>query len=152
MIALVLLLIVSLTVAFVDKPCSASRASATRLQLYNSVEAAIDDAQRICAANPNSPECKVAWDIVEELEAADSHRGVAAPPEALSLSAEYASLVQSYDILRLKTERKMDQLKSLIMRMEELGVTDVTVARLANLSDEMKFALTEAQASLDMYE
>merc|ERR1719213_249649 len=55
-----------------------STSSSTILYLQRSVQDAIVEAERICAIDPSSNECKVAWDIVEELEAADSHRGAAA--------------------------------------------------------------------------
>ena len=43
------------------------------LNLYKSAKEAIDEAKVICfEKGPNSEECRVAWDIVEELEAADS--------------------------------------------------------------------------------
>ena len=52
--------------------------------MFDSVEDAIAEAQKACAEDPTSGECKVAWEIVEELEAADSHTAGMAPPQELS--------------------------------------------------------------------
>ena len=76
------------------------------LNLYRSVEAAIAEAQRICSENPSSDECRVAWDIVEELEAADSHQG-----QSMDADGDYdtTALVGSFDILTQKIAGKMDR-------------------------------------------
>jgi len=143
-------LVASTAWAFVVLPPAPHHA--TKLHMYDSVEAAIADAQRICADDPMSQECKVAWDIVEELEAADSHKGGVEPPMVLSRSAEYASLVDSLGILMEKTDRKMDQLKALTLRLAEMEATDpAALMRVGALSDEMRLALAEAKASLYGY-
>jgi len=115
--------------------------------MFESVEAAIADAQRICAADPSSPECKVAWDIVEELEAAESHKGgpgVSGGPQ----STDVAALMGSFDILVAKIDGKMDQLMATTIKLSELGVTDPSVAELYARAGEMKRALVDATSAL----
>ena len=120
----------------------------TALDLYRSAAEAIAEAERICAEEgPYSERCKVAWDIVEELEAADAHvRKPAAEPGFLS----YSPLVEGLDILSKKIERKMDELKKLSTTLAEEGAGP-EVERLVYASDEMKQILAEARAAMDQY-
>ena len=118
--------------------------TSTHLNLYRSVEAAIAEAQRICAEDPTSNECRVAWDIVEELEAADSHQGQSmASQESLDTTA----LVGSFEILTQKIDVKMDQLKATAVELEAMGAPG-NMAELARLADEMKQALDIARMAL----
>mmetsp|Transcript_11824 Transcript_11824/g.16351 ORF Transcript_11824/g.16351 Transcript_11824/m.16351 type:complete len:158 (-) Transcript_11824:453-926(-) len=133
-------LIASLACAFtVPPPPFSIYHSTTRLNLYRSVEEAIEEAQRICATDPGSPECRVAWDIVEELEAANSHRGApssSAPVDASS--PDLTALLYSFDILVKKIDGKMDQLKATTNKLQELGATDPSVGSLGERAEEMK--------------
>lgn len=143
----VLFLLVSTARAFVVLP-SASMPTSTRLFLYDSVETAIAEAQKLCEENPNSKECKVAWDIVEELEAADSHKGAPQGPTGITADAEYKSLLDSFDILMDRTSDKLDQLKAVTVRLEDLGVNDPRVSQLYDHSETLKQALVQAKVSL----
>jgi len=146
---LFVLCIHSLGQAFVTPPPRAHpTAGTTRLFLFKSVEAAIAEAQRVCADNPNSQECKVAWDIVEELEAADSHKDGPEAPTGLSANVEYSSLLDSFDILAKRTSDKLEQLKAVTLRLEDLGVTDSRVTQLYDISDELNQAIAQANAAL----
>jgi hypothetical protein len=116
--------------------------------MYESVEAAIAEAQKICANDPSSPECRVAWDIVEELEAADSHKGVYASPYASNDAAMVSALLGSFDILLQKIDGKMDQLMATTDRLAEFGTADTSIAELGLRAGEMKQALANAKASL----
>ena len=136
-------LLASTACAFVVSP-SFPRHSIS-LNLFNTVEDAIAEAERICAIDPSSPECRVAWDIVEELEAADAHRGGFTPSD---VSPDIVAFMGSLDILMRKIDGKMDQLKATTDKMEELGSTDPTIAELGARAVEMKYALANARASL----
>ena len=118
------------------------------LNLYRSATEAIAEAERVCAEEgPDSERCRVAWDIVEELEAADSRaRTVDDGPRR----EEYAPLVQGLDILTGKLERKLDELKALSEQLTAVGAGP-EVERLMYASDEMKQILKEASDSMDMY-
>lgn len=118
----------------------------THLNMYDSVEAAIDDAQRICAEDPSSMECKVAWDIVEELEAADSHQLRQSGVDA-SQSMDYLALMGSFDILTEKIDGKMDQLIATATKLDSMGA-DPSFQDLARLADEMKQALAYVKSTL----
>ena len=134
-----------------DAPTSSRHSSSTRRFLFDTVKAAIAEAQRVCADNPNSQECKVAWDIVEELEAADSHKTSNTQQQAatgISANAEYNSLLDSFDILSTRTTDKLQQLQQVTLRLEDLGVNDPAVSQLYDLSDELTRAIAQAKASL----
>lgn len=104
----------------------------TQLNLYQKVEDAIAEAERICAYDSTSPECKVAWDIVEELEAADSHKDGMAPPGGPDLEV----LLYSFDILMKKIDGKMDQLKGTLVKLDSVGVEDPSIAELCKWNIE----------------
>ena len=120
----------------------------THLNNYRSVEEAIADAKQVCAEEgPNSQRCAVAWDIVEELEAADSH---VRTPTAGANELSYVPLVQGFDILTSKMERKLGELKSLSTQMAEAGAGP-EVERLIYASDEMTQVIQEARAAMSQY-
>lgn len=113
----------------------------TRLHLYQSVEQAISEAQRICAEDPSG--CPVMWDIVEELEAADSHRYAQARANngPADQSMDFVALMTSFDILTKKIDGKMDQLIATCDKFEQLGA-DPSVAELSRLAKEMKYGMS----------
>lgn len=125
-----------------------TRTSSTQLQLYQSVQEAISEAQRICAMDPTSQECKVAWDIVEELEAADSHLAAAAAIPSPTMGADVTAMLSSFDILIQKIDGKMDQLMATTMKLNELGASDPSIEALYVQAEQMKAALVAARQSL----
>lgn len=137
-------LVASTASAFVVSP-SSSRPSATKLYLNQKVEEAIAEAQRVCANDPSSEACRVAWDIVEELEAADSHSN---PVLTANSEPDYVALMGSFDILVQKIDGKMDQLMATAQKFEELGATDPGITELGAYAWEMKQALLRAKTSL----
>lgn len=141
-----LLLLASTASAFMvaPSPLLAPRvSSSSSLNLYDNVESAIGDAQRICASDPSSAECRVAWDIVEELEAANSRRH--APEAATTADTDIAVFVGSFDILAKKIDGKMDQLRATMEKLEQLGCDDPSVAALGERAEEMKNHLAYVQ-------
>ncbi|KAL3809707.1 hypothetical protein ACHAXA_009401 [Cyclostephanos tholiformis] len=127
---------------------SQERSRKPNLNLFRSAQEATVEAERICyLEGPESERCKVAWDIVEELKAADSHDRTQAPgPSELS----YSPLVQGLEILSTKIERKLDELRSLSAQLAEYGAGP-EVERLIYASDEMKQILEEARTAMDQY-
>jgi len=84
----------------------------------------------------------VAWDIVEELEAADSHRNSVASTTGY---VDYWPMVNGLDILCVKLDRKLDELKKL---SSEMAHSAPEIERLVYMSDEMKQALIDARSVL----
>ena len=128
---------------------SSSQKSSSQLNLYNSVEEAIAEAERIGYEQGTDSEAyRVQWDIVEELEAADSHRSPTTTPVQHEVS--YGPLITSLDLLQDKIDRKMDELNKLSRSLVEAGAGP-EVERLAYASEEMRVILEEAVRSLDQY-
>ena len=126
----------------------------TTLNLYQSAQQAIVDAQRVCAEQgAGSEACKVAWDIVEELEAADSHKNVAparqGPVGSQMQQPDYLAFMASFDILAAKINGKMDQLKATTDSLQQMGVTDPNIVELGLRAQDMKICLQNAKYSLD---
>lgn len=121
------------------------RRGSTKLDLYATVEEAIAEAQRICATDPTGQACKVAWDIVEELEAADSHRGEI---RGANPNADLVALMASFDILVKKIDGKMDQLMATTVKFSELGATDPEVEELYARAEDMKNILAHVNEKL----
>jgi hypothetical protein len=144
-------MLASTACAFSTASLSSRSGLSTRTKLnmlFTPVEEAIADAQRICAMDPASPECRVAWDIVEELEAADSHRGGIPVPAA---PADFLSLVEGFDILVERIDHKMDRLKATTESLAQLGVTDAAITSLYDRAQDMKQALMDARNTLRQY-
>mmetsp|Transcript_34960 Transcript_34960/g.73747 ORF Transcript_34960/g.73747 Transcript_34960/m.73747 type:complete len:171 (-) Transcript_34960:117-629(-) len=120
----------------------------TELNLYRSAAEAIAEAEQICyMEGPDSQRCKVAWDIVEELKAADAH---VRTPDTPANDISYIPLVAGLNILSDKLDRKLGELKNLSTQMAEAGAGP-EVERLIYASDEMKQVLTEARAAVSQY-
>lgn len=125
-----------------------SRSQISELNLYRSAAEAISEAERICMVEgPSSTRCAVAWDIVEELKAADAHDRT---PTTGVNELSYVPLVQGLDILSSKLERKLGELKNLSTQMAESGAGP-EVERLIYASDEMTQVLQEARAAMAQY-
>lgn len=119
--------------------------SSKPLHLFDSVEAAIAEAQRLTELDPTSQESRVAWDIVEELEAADSHNGGYAGND---VSMDPTALLGGLDILMKKVDGKMDQLKATADALNGMGAGHPSMDELSARSVEMKQALANVRASL----
>ena len=129
-----------------------SNRPATQLFLYDRVEEAIAEANRVCAqSGPESQECRVAWDIVEELEAADAHRDgpMQGGGGAVNMSPDGQALMSSFNILLQKIDGKMDQALATTEKLAELGLGDPEIAELHQRAYEMKEAVWNARRSLD---
>mmetsp|Transcript_27623 Transcript_27623/g.76028 ORF Transcript_27623/g.76028 Transcript_27623/m.76028 type:complete len:167 (+) Transcript_27623:99-599(+) len=131
--------------------------STTSLHLQKRVEDAIADAQRICATDPLSQECKVAWDIVEELEAADSHRSSsrsnteAAAGATGEMEYDTAALLMSFDLLAAKIDGKMDQLSATMNQFELMGADDPEIGNLGQRAQDMKDHIAYVKDYLNQY-
>uniref|UniRef100_A0A6U3RXX4 CP12 domain-containing protein n=1 Tax=Ditylum brightwellii TaxID=49249 RepID=A0A6U3RXX4_9STRA len=128
----------SMTCAFTVVPTPRFGRHSPTLNLYQSVEEAIADAERICANDPGSAECRVAWDIVEEIESTISHKEGDATNTPLNTTPDLTALLGSFDILVRKIDGKMGQLKATTDKLQELGANDPSVEGLGVRAEEMK--------------
>eukprot|EP00956_Cyclotella_meneghiniana_P002420 scaffold2726_cov57-Cyclotella_meneghiniana.AAC.6 len=125
-----------------------TKTNPTQLDLYASVEQAISEAQNVCSQyGSDSEQCKVAWDIVEELEAADSHRTDTAVALASSWEEKqvnYLPLLEGMDILSAKLDRKLYELNNLSRQLAEAGAGE-EIEALVYASEEMRGLLENAK-------
>jgi hypothetical protein len=136
------------TTTNIPNPNRSRPPSSTQQNLYNSVENAIVEAQSTCYENgQDSQGCKVAWDIVEELEAADSHRDNAAAVVASSWEEKqvnYLPLLEGMDVLSNKLEKKLCELRNLSEQLAQGGAGE-EIERLVYASEEMIGLLESAR-------
>jgi hypothetical protein len=137
-------LLVSSTCAFMSARTSPSRPQ-TAIRLQTRVEDAIADAQRICAPDPTSPACRVAWDIVEELEAAGSRKDQGYSGN-VNTSPDYQALAFGFDMLLRKIDGKMDQLSATATKKQQMGSDNPALDELCQKAHEMKEAISRSRA------
>ena len=168
-------LLASGAAAFLPQSPRVSVSVAGPLCAYQTVAEAIAEAEMICARDPSSEACRVAWDIVEELEATDSHyrsepgtytplesaRGGALPRNGapapmrspmdndIAAAKDIHAMLQGFDILARKIDVKMDQLTATAEKLIELGADDPAVAEMGNRALEMKRILAYVHGYLD---
>ena len=142
-------LLASTAFAFAPTTISSNR-PATQLFLHERVEEAIAEAYRVCGQDPGSRECAVCWDIVSELQAAESHRGrpMQGGGGAVNMSPDGQALMSSFNILLAKIDGKMDQALATTEKLAELGLRDPEIADLHQRAYEMKEAVWNARRSL----
>lgn len=150
--ALLSLLLTSTARAFVVSSSSSSpRTANTKLaaekKMFDTVEEAIKEAEKLCEEG-NKEECAMMWDIVEELEAADSHAKGLAPGKEVSKKTQYELELAGFALLEKEVQGQMDQLKALTSKMADLGVKDESLAKLGSLSNDMKLTLAQAKLGL----
>lgn len=120
------------------------------LHLFRSAQEATAEAEYIChVEGPHSERCKVAWDIVEELKAADSHNRTQSSSQCPN-ELSYSPLVLGLEVLSNKIDKKMDELRKLSTELAGYGAGP-EVERLIYASDEMKQILQDARTAMDQY-
>jgi hypothetical protein len=131
--------------------------SAVVLQARPDSSAAVADALRISKEfGGTSSEARVAWEIVEEMDSADSS---AAMPSSSSMNLspeethkmDYAVQVRALNQLLADTEEKMSQIKTLAHNLKEMETDDPTLAKLPPTATGLKTALQEAKAASEVH-
>ena len=92
----------------------------------------------------------MAWDIVEELEAADSHKDANAAVQAASWEEKqvnYLPLLEGMDVLTSKLDRKLVELHNLSAQLAEAGAGE-EIERLVYASEEMRGLLETARGKI----
>ena len=129
----------------------------TRLQLgYRTIEDAIREAEDICAEDPQCEECRVAWDIVRELDF-EQARGLSpevgyGPRNGYSLpppEEDVRELVRDFDMLAVRLDDKLNRLMATTDRLLNAGATDPAVDELGHRAEEMKMLLARVSRYLD---
>lgn len=117
---------------------------------------AIAEALRISKEfGASSDEARVAWDIVEELDASDSSPAItttttAATPQEIK-QLDYASQVRGLAMLLQETRQKMAQIKDMAANLRNMELHDPSLAKLPNEAEPLKSVLAEAKAAMEAH-
>eukprot|EP00565_Helicotheca_tamesis_P006330 CAMPEP_0185728572 /NCGR_PEP_ID=MMETSP1171-20130828/3900_1 /TAXON_ID=374046 /ORGANISM="Helicotheca tamensis, Strain CCMP826" /LENGTH=242 /DNA_ID=CAMNT_0028397295 /DNA_START=97 /DNA_END=825 /DNA_ORIENTATION=+ len=97
-----------------------------------------------------SPEARVAWDAVEEMDSNDSS---AAFSSTITTSAkgDYFNQIQSLAFLMKETKEKLSQMKTLANHLMELELTDPSLTQLGPEAENIRNALAEAKAAVGVH-
>jgi hypothetical protein len=128
------------------------------LQARVDSSAAVADALRISKEfGGTSSEARIAWETVEEMDAADV--SPAMPPSTFSMPAsaeevrilDYSVQVRALNQLLADTEEKLSQIKTLASNLKELDIKDPTLSKLPASASGMKKVLQEAKAASEVH-
>ena len=114
---------------------------------------AVEDALRISKEfGASSEEARVAWDIVEEMDASDNSPATSQVP-ALSAkevaSRDYATEVRALAYLMQETKEKFSQMKALAVNLKEMELSDPSLTKLPPESAALKTVIAEAKAAME---
>ena len=146
-----------------SSPPSSSSSSALFARPDSS--AAVADALRISKEfGGTSPQARVAWEIVEELDSSDPspafpNSAASSVLNGLSTTTtmeenhqmDYAVHIRSLNRLLTDTEEKLSQIKTLAMNLKEMELEDPTLSQLPDTAVGLKTALQEAKAAAEVY-
>ena len=101
----------------------------------------------------SSPEARVAWDIVEEMDSSDNSAAYsikAVPPDHAD---DYRNQIRAFAALVAETKDKLKEMSRLAEQLKELELTDPSLTSLGSDSEAegIRRALSEAKAAQDVY-
>lgn len=112
---------------------------------------AVTEALRISKEfGATSPEARVAWDVVEEMDSNDSSAAFT-NTIATSAKGDYFNQVQSLAFLMKGAKEKLSQMKILSNHLKDLELNDPSLTQLGEDSEKMRTALAEAKAAVDIH-
>ncbi|KAL7497322.1 hypothetical protein ACHAWT_005769 [Skeletonema menzelii] len=132
--------------AFVPSmPRHVTTALSERLDSSDAIQAALDASKKYGAA---SPEARVLWDIVEEMDSADN---TAAFKPAV-VDEEYADKVKALSQLLTKTKDELDMVKSLADQLKGVKLAKPTSSSVSGSEDSaLKAALDDARSAAEAH-
>lgn len=133
--------LVSSSAAFAPTP-SGRRPVALRSAGVDAIEAAMEASKKYGAS---SPEARVLWDIVEEMDASDNSVAYQAPIE----DEEYESKVKALSQMLTKTKDEIEQVKKLADELKGVKLAKPPSVSSGSDSAAMKEALAAAKAATE---
>ena len=115
---------------------------------------AVADALRISRQKGTaSPEARVAWDIVEELDASDNSVAYKIQPARPDHTDDYRNQIRAFAALMTETKEKFKEMSRLAEQLKELELTDPSLTSLGSNPEAVgiRRALSEAKAAQDVY-
>jgi hypothetical protein len=127
------------------------------LQARPDSSAAVAEAIRISKEfGATSSEARVAWEIVEEMDASDVSPSMPSS-QAAPLSEEelhqmdYLVQIRALNQLLTDTQEKLSQIKTLASNLKELEIEDPNLSKLPETAAGLKTALQEAKAAAEVH-
>jgi hypothetical protein len=136
--------------AFVQQPSHKK----TSVILLNRIDSsnAVAEAMRITKEKgATSSEARVAWDIVEEMDASDNSGAINTATVTLSARDDYANQVRALAYLLSATQETMDQIGTLVSNLKNLDLEDPTLSKLPTDASGLKTVLAEAKAAVEVH-
>jgi hypothetical protein len=129
------------------------------LQARPDSSAAVADAFRISKEfGSTSKEARLAWETVEEMDAADQSPAMMATANTAApltehdiQSKEYKVQMMALNRLLTDTKEKLSQIKTLASNLKELDIEDPTLSKLPATASGLKTVLQEAKAASEVY-
>jgi len=121
--------------------------------------AAVADALRASKEyGGTSKEARIAWEIVEEMDASDLSPAMTSSASASSLLSdeelhqmEYTTKMRSMNRLLEETEENLIQIKTLAANLKQLDIEDPDLSKLPETATGLKTVLQEAKAASEVY-
>ena len=149
------------TSAFLSIAPVTKRSTTTTVSSLNArpdSSAAVADALRISKEfGSTSNEARLAWETVEEMDAADQSPAMMITENATPLSdheihsKEYKVQMMALNRLLSETKEKLSQIKILAANLKELDIEDPTLSKLPATAAGLKTVLQEAKAASEVY-
>lgn len=125
--------------------------------------AAVADALRISKQyGGTSSEARIAWEIVEEMDAADLSPAMPSSSSSSSTTTammseekihqmEYTAKMRSLNRLLADTQENLSQIKTLASNIKQLDIEDPNLSKLPETATGLKTVLQEAKAASEVY-
>ena len=136
---------------------SRSRGPSSPSTIYN---ARVDSSDAVAEAlrisrqkGATSPEARVAWDVVEELDASDNSVAYKIQPDRPDHTDDYRNQIRAFAALMTETKYKLKEMRQLADQLKELELTDPSLTSLGSNpeAEGIRRALSEAKAAQDVY-
>jgi len=112
--------------------------------------AAVADALRASKEyGGTSKEARIAWEIVEEMDASASASSLLSDEELHQM--EYTTKMRSMNRLLEETEENLIQIKTLAANLKQLDIEDPDLSKLPETATGLKTVLQEAKAASEVY-
>ena len=136
-----------------SRSCGPSSPSAVYNARVDSSDAVADALRISREKGATSSEARVAWDIVEELDASDNSVAYKIQPVRPDHTDDYRNQIRAFAALMTEAKDKLKEMRRLAEQLKELELTDPSLTSLgSNLEAEsIRRALSEAKAAQDVY-
>jgi len=131
-----------------------SRSSSALCNARVDSSGAVSEALRISKQKgTSSPEARVAWDIVEEMDASDNSAAYKIQDVPPDHADDYRNQIRAFAALMTETKDKLKEMSRLAEQLKELEIADPSLTSLGSdpEAEGVRRALSDAKAAQDVY-